>query len=285
MTLPEDYRRDGHVLVRSDLPSRWHREMEERIDALSCPGNNLLAEIPDLALLFRDPPVHDALTSVLGSRWMLEPHRYAHVVPSGGQGTALHHDGFFGRPFDIRPPGMEAVLVLYYPHSVGSDDGPTVVVPGSHLRIDDWPDRGEWPSGTCDCPPLLVRAGTVAILDFALVHGSLRNRGSRRRQMVKFLVSGMEFGPFDEDRVVADLDHPDPNIRAKATLELARNADFLKGTLLARFIPLLDDGDRYVQAYAAEGLRRSDDPVAVRALLEWLWPRRWDPRTTRDSPF
>jgi hypothetical protein len=281
----QDHRRDGYALVRSGLPPEWHRHVQDGIDLLSCPGNNLLAEIPDLADLFRDPPVREILDLILGPRWMLEPHRYAHTVQPGWWGTELHHDEFFGRPCHIRPPGMETVVLFYYPHAVGPDDGPTVVVPGSHHRIREWPDRGEWPSTPYDCTPLLVQAGTIAIVDFSLVHGSLQNRGPRRRQMIKFLVSGMESGPFDEIQVASDLDHPDPNIRARAALELARNADFLQGPLLDRLVSLLGDEDRYVQAYAAEGLRRSEDPAAVQALLEWLWPRRWDPCTTRESPF
>jgi hypothetical protein len=257
----QDHRRDGYALVRSGLPPEWHRHVQDGIDLLSCPGNNLLAEIPDLADLFRDPPVREILDLILGPRWMLEPHRYAHTVQPGWWGTELHHDEFFGRPCHIRPPGMETVVLFYYPHAVGPDDGPTVVVPGSHHRIREWPDRGEWPSTPYDCTPLLVQAGTIAIVDFSLVHGSLQNRGPRRRQMIKFLVSGMESGPFDDDpgRLRSRPPRPErprPGRARDGARGHARRLPAL-GPLEDRLIALLGDPDRYVQAYAAEALRRT----------------------------
>jgi transposase len=286
----EAHGRDGYALVRSSLPADYHAAMEGRIDRLSCPGNNLLAEIPELIRLFDDPPVKDALDSILHGGWLLEPHRHAHVVGPGEPGVGLHHDEFAGRPWTIRPPGMGLAIVFYYPQDVGDRDGPTVVVPGSHRRIDEWPDTGTWPTGPDGdgCVPLLVPAGTVAVLDGALVHGSRRNHGSRRRRMVKFLCSDMRppAGPArDPDRFLEEIGDPDPNVRAAAVLDAARHATRLPTDVLRRVAPLLDDPDRYVQAYAAEALRRSGHPCFKDVLLEWLWPRRWDPRTTSYSPF
>jgi hypothetical protein len=271
------YDTDGYATIQPVLRPSYHTDISARLDRLVCGGNNLLPEIPPLSLLFRDANVKSALNTILGEDYLLEPHRYAHTVQPGWWGMELHNDEFAGRPWTIRPPNMNLVMVLYYPQAVTEEDGPTVVVPGSHHRIHEWPDKGQWPASPYDCTPLLLPCGAVVIANMCLIHGSLQNKSTRPRRMVKFLCSDMRENP-DGITVglIRNLDDPDPNSRAAAALDMARHAHRLGRPHFNALVKALDDPDRYVRAYAVEALLRSGDPAAQGVLLDWLMPRRWE---------
>jgi ectoine hydroxylase-related dioxygenase (phytanoyl-CoA dioxygenase family) len=71
------------------------------------------------------------------------------------------------------------------------DNGPMLVVPGSHLR--EWPLQPEWPPLVADglvradeCVPVLAPAGSVCIFHSQLVHGSRRNNTLAPRRVMVF---------------------------------------------------------------------------------------------------
>ena len=77
---------NGHITLQPDLPAAFHREMFDRFveiigdDNDHNPGNNLLPLVPELQLVFDDPVIRGALTSVLGADYMMHPQ-------SGDDGT------------------------------------------------------------------------------------------------------------------------------------------------------------------------------------------------------
>ena len=93
--------RDGNVLVTPDLPADFHeaifRQTERVFDQEGNPGNNLIARIPDIKMVFDDVAVAGALTSVLGPNYYMHPHRHCHYNPPGSTGQQLHKDGFSRR--------------------------------------------------------------------------------------------------------------------------------------------------------------------------------------------
>ena len=87
---------NGFLTLRSSLPASYHRLIFERFDEVATGighfGNNLLPLIPELIELFDDPAVKGALTSVLGSEYVMHPHRALHKNPPGSDEQVWHHD-------------------------------------------------------------------------------------------------------------------------------------------------------------------------------------------------
>lgn len=72
-----------------------------------------------------------------------------------------------------------------------AENGPIVVVPGSHKR--DWPHKPGWPPVLADdavrhddCVPILAPAGSVVVFHSALVHASSQNRTPDPRRIMIF---------------------------------------------------------------------------------------------------
>lgn len=80
---------NGCLALQPALPEEFHRRTFERFVELigedndHNPGNNLLPVVPELQLVFDDPVVKGALTSVLGEGYMMHPHRVLHDNPPG----------------------------------------------------------------------------------------------------------------------------------------------------------------------------------------------------------
>ena len=117
---------NGHLTLQPELPAGFHREMFERFVGLIGddndfnPGNNLLPVVPELQLVFDDPVIKGALTSVLGEGYMMHPHRVLHDNPPGSDQQVWHHDSYWGyKRKGPQPPSL-----------VGDDH----VLPPGHLR-------------------------------------------------------------------------------------------------------------------------------------------------------
>ena len=93
---------NGHLALQPELPAQFHREMFDRFAELigddndHNPGNHLLPVVPELQLVFDDPVIKGALTSVLGDDYMMHPHRVLHDNPSGSDQQVWHHDSYWG---------------------------------------------------------------------------------------------------------------------------------------------------------------------------------------------
>ncbi|MDE0228238.1 MAG: HEAT repeat domain-containing protein [Spirochaetaceae bacterium] len=194
----QEFIRSGYVTVHTALPEEFHasvcRQAEELLGTEPNPGNNLLPRIPDLATMLTDPAVHGALTSILGSGYLLDDHRYCHDNRPGSKPQNMHQDG--GSQGDHR---TRKVLLLYYPQDTPEPRGPTGVLPGSQYY-----DR--CPEGTA-VKKVTGRAGTVTITHYELWHGATANRTERPRYMMKFLLHRMQEPEAPSwDAAVADWD-------------------------------------------------------------------------------
>ena len=143
----QDFIIQGYRVVQptatADLHGELHRQVE-RVLATGNPGNDLIERIPLLHQLFADPAVDAALTGILGPGYALYRHCHCHDLAPGNQAQAWHKDYPFGG--NVRYHHPRYVLMLYYPHEVTPDMGPTALVPGTHtiwmtpaMRSKGWP--------------------------------------------------------------------------------------------------------------------------------------------------
>lgn len=172
----------GYHLVELDLPEGFNETICEQIDKIEDnPGNGILEAVPLLTRIYDHPAVHGALISLLGEDYVMNGHRHLHINPPGSRSQGWHQDGT-----NVRHHQIWCVLGMYYPHDVPVEQGPTVIMPGTHFRNAP-SDRMQTYANIKGQIPLTVKAGTVAITHYDLWHAATLNRTDRPRYMLKFL--------------------------------------------------------------------------------------------------
>lgn len=177
---------NGHITLQPDLPAAFHREMFDRFveiigeDNDHNPGNNLLPLVPELQLVFDDPVIRGALTSVLGADYMMHPHRVLHDNPPGSDPQLWHHDSYWGYKRKVHNHHPWWVMIMYYPQDIYEEIGPTGVIPGSQYiaqRFEDIEQLGSHTRGT---------GGACVMIHYDIWHRKMKNFTNLKRFMVKF---------------------------------------------------------------------------------------------------
>ena len=185
-----DYIANGCLVLRTSLPAALHEEIYRRTSEVmekeGNPGNNVLPRVPQLGLVFEDPALRGALTSVLGPDYIMHSHRHCHVNPGGSDGGGTHKDSYWGFNRVPRNHRTRWAMLFYYPQDVTIANGPTGVVPGSqnYLAKESWEADGE-------AEPCLGAAGTAVLVHFDLWHRAFPNHTDTTRFMMKFQFTRM----------------------------------------------------------------------------------------------
>ena len=179
-----DFITNGYVKVKTDFPPGFHANICQQLDAMfeetGNLGNNLLPAIPEIQEVFNHPIVHGAMQGVLGSDYVMHPHRYCHFNQQGSEGQSFHKDSYAGDE-QIRRHRCRWTMAFYYPQDVTEDMGPTAVLPGSQYY--------ETGDSAHEQPEIVLcgEAGTVTIVHYDLWHRATPNRSDKKRYMLKFL--------------------------------------------------------------------------------------------------
>ena len=177
-----DFIAEGYHILEPNLPPGLNEAICEDAAALEGPvGNEILSRIPRLTEIYSHPAVVGALTSILDETYAMDPHRHMHVNPPGSRSQPWHQDGT-----NVRHHQVWCVLAMYYPHDVTADRGPTIVMPGTHMRNAPTDQLASYTTLKGQVP-LTVKAGTVAITHYDLWHAATRNKSEQPRYMFKFL--------------------------------------------------------------------------------------------------
>ena len=192
-------------LMKIDLPDldRIHHQVDARLRELnemeSHHGNNILPRMPILQYVLRHEKVHGALTSLLGSDYLVHPHRAihrstpledrdvdfsmdsnAHVMGVGSTATSLWHQDAQSPLARARHHFPKFLLGFYFPHEVDSSMGPTRFLRASYC--DNGPDQTR-----SIYQPEHVRAGTFFLAHFDIAHAGFPNFSDYDRYMLKFV--------------------------------------------------------------------------------------------------
>ncbi len=176
----------GYLCLESQLPAHFHRDIYQRVDALTAampprgPGNNLLPMLPELNALFADPVVTGALQSVVGSDYIMHPHRALHNNPPGSDAQMPHKDSYWGYTRRVRNHRPRWVMIMYVPQDTPAERGPTGVIPGSQF-ITQRPDDSIMPEVAAALP-----AGGFLLIHYDIWHRKMKNFTDLNRYMMKF---------------------------------------------------------------------------------------------------
>ena len=187
-----DFIVNGYIQIQADFPTDLHGDIYQQIEEVLAkegnPGNNLLPRIPEIQRVFEHPKVCGALTSLLGSDYLMHPHRYCHLNSPGSDGQTWHKDDYV---FDqkVRHHRFRWVMAFYYPQDVTEDMGPTGVLPGKQ-HYNTVSDTNPTQSAERE-QALCGKAGTVTIVNFDSWHRATANRSDKKRYMLKFQFTRM----------------------------------------------------------------------------------------------
>ena len=182
----------GWLQLDTQLPLAYHQSLFEKFKGIVGddndfnPGNNLLPVVPELNLVFDDPIVKGALTSILGANYMMHPHRVLHDNPPGSDPQVWHHDSYWGYKRKVHNHHPWWVMIMYYPQDMFKQIGPTGVIPGTQYiaqRLDDNEIHGIHATGN---------AGVCMMIHYDIWHRKMKNLTDLRRYMVKFEFIRME---------------------------------------------------------------------------------------------
>ena len=182
----------GWLQLDTKLPLNYHQSLFKKFNGIVGedndvnPGNNLLPVVPELNLVFDDPVIKGALTSVLGKSYMMHPHRVLHDNPPGSEAQVWHHDSYWGYKRKVHNHHPWWVMIMYYPQDMFEEIGPTGVIPGTQYiaqRLDDSDISGIHANG---------KSGVCMMIHYDIWHRKMKNLTDLKRYMVKFEFIRME---------------------------------------------------------------------------------------------
>ena len=270
----QQFIRDGYIQVKADFAAPLHQHIydgvEEVYEKEGNIGNNLLPRLPQIKEVFDHPKVAGALESLLGPRYIMNPHRHGHLNPPGSKGQSWHKDCYV---FDhnTRHPCHHWILALYYPQDTTEDMGPTGILPG----LQNWEHISNPDPTQCSDQDLALccEAGTVTLLHFDAWHRAMANSSERKRYMLKFQFARMQWPPtpsWNHQRAAWQLDSPADPVEHYVWNWLCRQASAAKPQADAQILlAQLQEGGEAERLRAAYALGQHDTSI-VPALLDVL---------------
>ncbi len=124
--------------------------------------------------------VSGVVRSLLGENFLVPISAHHHLFEGAHLGQTWHSDGLTERGY-----GITHLQCYYYPNAVKIEDGPTMILPGSHHRLVDREAIAHY-GDILGQLSLTVPAGTVAITRYGIWHKAGPKLNSARRGMIKF---------------------------------------------------------------------------------------------------
>ncbi len=166
---------DGYLAFPGFVP----KELNERIHADQEAGNGHWHKSDTIKELFEWAPVKGIVQSLVGENPPYD-HSALHVVHAGQKEAQVWHADSI---IDTRPFGFD-IQAMYFSHDAPKEMGPTLILPGSHLRRVSNVSIGRYKNITGQ-KQLDGPAGTIAFLHQALWHCAQPNQLDKTRYMFK----------------------------------------------------------------------------------------------------
>ena len=130
--------------------------------------------------IFLHPAVAGVARSLLGEDFLVPTNAHHHLYEKTHTGQTWHSDGLPEEGY-----GIYHLQCYYYPQAVELNDGPTMVLPGSHHRMVDREAIAHY-GNIVGQVSLTVPAGTIAMTHYGIWHKAGPKLNPKRRSMIKF---------------------------------------------------------------------------------------------------
>ncbi|HLK56079.1 MAG TPA: phytanoyl-CoA dioxygenase family protein [Chthonomonadaceae bacterium] len=190
---------DGFLMFDGFVP----QELNAAVHAEQEAGNGHWNKGQAIHEVFELPQVKGILQSLVGESPVYD-HSALHVVgPNQHEAQIWHGDSII----DARPFAFD-IQAMYFSHDVPKETGPTLILPGSHLRRISHLSISRY-KNIVGQRQLIGKAGTIAFLHHAIWHCAQPNHTDRTRYMFK-----LRLRPGEEQRGLFNTDgYNDPEVR------------------------------------------------------------------------
>ncbi|HET7558739.1 MAG TPA: phytanoyl-CoA dioxygenase family protein [Limnochordia bacterium] len=194
---------DGYVLFKGFIPDELNKAAFEEQSRHQGPARKLWEEGSATRAVFELPKVKGILQSLVGAKPVFD-HCALHIV---GAQNHVAQDWHGDSVIDARPLGFD-VQAFYFCHDTPIEMGPTLVLPGSHMRRINTSSIARYKNIVgqlhLDGP-----AGTIGFLHHGIWHCAQPNYTDRTRYMFK-----VRLRPGEQQRNLFNTDgYDDPEIR------------------------------------------------------------------------
>jgi len=165
---------DGYIVLESVVDDAYRPEV---------PGGRAvdLAQDPNfIREVLLHPKAAGIIRSLLGDNFQVPTGAHHHLMDEPFIGQTWHSDGLAGKGHEITE-----LQCYFFPRDVALEDGPTIILPGSHCRAVDREAIAHY-GDIAGQIPLTVPAGTIAITRYGIWHRAGPKLNHVPRSMIKY---------------------------------------------------------------------------------------------------
>jgi hypothetical protein len=193
---------DGFLMVENLVPEELNQAVYRDQSTLNSPGHRFWPETENIRAVFELPQVKGIIQGLVG----LNPgydHSFLHVVQARHlKAQNWHADSII----DLRPLAFD-IQAFYFSHDAPKEMGPTLILPGSHLRKVNTGSIGRY-KNIVGQRQLVAKAGTIVFMHHGIWHCAQPNYTDQTRYVFK-----LRLRPGQEQRGLFNLDgYKDPEV-------------------------------------------------------------------------
>lgn len=194
---------DGYLVMDEIVPKDINEAVHEELKNYDRKTGPYWFQSEAIRSVFELPLVQGAIESLVGETPVYD-HSAVHIVGGGNhRGQMYHQDSVI----DARPLGFD-LQAFYFCHDAPDEMGPTLVLPGSHLRRVSNGSIGRY-KNIAGQRRLVCKAGTIALMHHGIWHCAQPNFTDTTRYMFK-----LRLRPGQEQRNLFNTDgYDDPEVR------------------------------------------------------------------------
>jgi hypothetical protein len=193
---------DGFLMVEKLVPAEFNQAAYQDETTLNLQDYKFWSNSANIKAVFELPQVRGILQSLVG-RQPIYDHSALHIVKGNYlQAQNWHADSVI----DARPLAFD-IQAFYFSHDAPHEMGPTLVLPGSHLRRVNTESIGRY-KNIVGQRQLATTAGTIVFMHQAIWHCAQPNYTDQTRYVFK-----LRLRPGQEQRSLFNLDgYTDPEV-------------------------------------------------------------------------
>ncbi|MBM7569012.1 phytanoyl-CoA dioxygenase family protein [Paenibacillus sacheonensis] len=193
---------DGFLLLDAFVPRHLNEKVHEE-QRTNGQGHTFWETSAAIRDVFELPEVQGIIQSLVGLRPVYD-HSFLHIVPDR---YPVAQDWHGDSIIDVRPHAFD-IQLFYFSHDAPPEMGPTLILPGSHLRKINTFSLARY-KNIIGQRQLAGKAGTLAILHHGIWHCAQPNATDRTRYVFK-----LRLRPGQEQRGLFNLEGYDsPEVR------------------------------------------------------------------------
>jgi hypothetical protein len=186
---------DGFLMVENLVPAELNQAVYQDERELSGAGYNFWKTSENIRAVFDLPQVKGILQGLVGVNPVYD-HSFLHIVKAKHlKAQNWHADSVI----DLRPLAFD-IQAFYFSHDTPREMGPTLVLPGSHLRRVNTESIGRY-KNIIGQRQLATKAGTIVFMHHAIWHCAQPNYTDQTRYVFK-----LRLRPGQEQRGLFNLD-------------------------------------------------------------------------------